>query len=147
MGPMVHCYVDCRSAAWHFRRNTDSLHRLDVVLTVATNKVNECNIKNSKILLSSIPSRNMERIENNMASRSKRTRRNPSAPTENAAVTVTVAHEPGATCDTCAQPRPVLIEQEGGAWMCEVCLGIFSYDEFWRVALINGAYSLGDGDL
>lgn len=59
--------------------------------------------------------------------------------------TVTVAHEPGSECDSCAQPRPVLIEQEGGAWICEICAGMYSGDDFYRSALINGVYSWGDG--
>ncbi len=51
--------------------------------------------------------------------------------------TVTVAHEPDAECDSCALPRSVLIEQPGGAWVCEVCLGAVSMDEFWRASLIT----------
>lgn len=58
--------------------------------------------------------------------------------------TVTVAHEPDAECDSCAMPRSVLIEQESGAWVCEVCLGGASGSEFWKSALIT-TMPWGDG--
>ncbi len=84
-----------------------------------------------------------------MAIRKKGSRRKKSPPTTTpiATYTITVAHEKGSECDSCAQPRPVLIEQEGGVWMCEICLGLYSYDDFWRIALINGVYSWVDVDL
>lgn len=82
-----------------------------------------------------------------MARRIKRTRRDPSAPTEIATYTITVAHEPKAACDACALPRPLLIEQEGGAWVCEICLGMYSSNDLWRSAMINGVYSHGLDDL
>ena len=60
--------------------------------------------------------------------------------------TVTVAHEPDAECDSCAQPRPMLIEQEGGAWICEVCAGTSNNNGFLWAAAINGIYNaIGDG--
>lgn len=59
--------------------------------------------------------------------------------------TITVAHEPHAECDSCAMPRAVLIEQEDDAWVCEICLGDNSYQDFWRTAMVNGVYSWGDG--
>ncbi len=96
---------------------------------------------------SSITPSTTERVCTAMAIRKKRSRRNKSAPTEIATYTITVAHEKGSECDSCAQPRPLLIEQEGGAWMCEICLGLYSYDDFWRMALINGVYSWGDVEL
>ena len=80
-----------------------------------------------------------------MAIGKKRTRRHTDTSTPIATYTVTVAHEPGVACDSCAQPRPLLIEQEGGAWACEVCLGMYSHSDLWRSALINGAFSGGDG--
>jgi hypothetical protein len=49
---------------------------------------------------------------------------------------VTAAHEPRAACDSCAQPRPVLIETEDGQWWCEVCTGQVDGDELWRSAVI-----------
>ena len=49
---------------------------------------------------------------------------------------MTVAHEPAAACDSCAQPRPVLIETEDGQWFCEVCTGDVGDDELWRAAVI-----------
>jgi hypothetical protein len=81
-----------------------------------------------------------------MARRKKRSSRypNPSA-TPIVTYTVTVAHEPGSECDACAQPRPVLIEQESGAWICEICAGDVDDTSFYRMAVINGIYSWGDG--
>ena len=80
-----------------------------------------------------------ERIITTMANRKKRSRRkkgsSPSTPI--LTYTVTVAHEPGSECDSCAMPRPVLIEQEGGAWVCEICLGDVSLTDFWRASLIT----------
>lgn len=81
-----------------------------------------------------------------MAKGSKRSRRNASAPTTPIATyTITIAHEPHAECDACAMPRSVLIEQENGAWVCEICLNGASYGDFWRTSLVNGVYSWGDG--
>lgn len=83
-----------------------------------------------------------------MALRKTRTRSHSGAPskvvTPIVTYTVTVAHEPGAACDACALPRPVLIEQEGGAWVCEICSGNVGGGELWRAAMINGLYSGGD---
>lgn len=79
-----------------------------------------------------------------MAIRKKRSSRHKSKSTPLLTYTVTVGHEPGSECDSCAQPRPVLIEQEGGAWICEVCAGMVSGNDFFRAALINGVYSWGD---
>lgn len=78
-----------------------------------------------------------------MARSKKRSSRHASRTTPIATYTVTVAHEPGAECDSCAQPRPVLIEQEGGAWVCEVCLHGISDDAFWKMGVISGLYSWG----
>jgi hypothetical protein len=58
--------------------------------------------------------------------------------------TVTVAHEPGSECDACSMPRSVLIEQEPGAWVCEMCLDGMNTSDFFRAALVNGLYSWGD---
>lgn len=80
-----------------------------------------------------------------MARRKKRTRGNSGQPTPLITYTVTIGHEPGAECDSCAQPRRVLIEQENDAWVCEICLGTYSYNDFYRTALISGVYSWGDG--
>ena len=72
-----------------------------------------------------------------MARNRKRPRRSESAPQETESeFYVTVAHEPGAACDSCAQPRPVLIETEDGQWFCEVCTGDVGDDELWRAAVI-----------
>lgn len=82
-----------------------------------------------------------------MARRKKRTNRHSSAPTQQEPLityTVTIGHENGSECDSCAQPRQTLIQQEGGAWVCQLCLGDGSYDDFWRTALISGVYSGGD---
>ena len=58
---------------------------------------------------------------------------------------MTSAHEVGTTCDFCAQPRPLLIEQEDGSWLCEVCTGNFSVDDLWRLAVLDAIYpSLGE---
>ena len=79
-----------------------------------------------------------------MALRKTRTSSHASTPTKVTPIvtyTVTVAHEPGAACDSCALPRPVLIEQEGGAWVCEICSGDMSGGELWRAAMITGIYS------
>lgn len=78
-----------------------------------------------------------------MAHSKKRSYSKKSRTTPIATYTVTVAHEPDAECDSCAQPRPVLIEQEGGAWVCEVCLHGISDDAFWKMAVIGGLYSWG----
>lgn len=80
-----------------------------------------------------------------MGLRKKRSSRHKNKSTPLVTYTVTIGHEPGSECDACAQPRPVLIEQEGGAWVCETCLGGGSYGDFWRTALVNGVYSWGDG--
>lgn len=82
-----------------------------------------------------------------MARRKKRTNRKTHSPTTPIVTyTVTVAHEPGAVCDACAQPRAVLIEQESGAWICELCAGLFNDSDFFNAALINGIYNAaGDG--
>lgn len=84
-----------------------------------------------------------ERIRSFMAHSKKRSNSKKSRTTPIATYTVTVAHEPDAECDSCAQPRSVLIEQEGGAWVCEVCLGGASDDAFWKMAVINGLHSWG----
>lgn len=81
-----------------------------------------------------------------MARRKKRPRSNQSKSTPLITYTVSMAHEPTSECDSCAQPRPVLIEQEGGAWICEVCAGMVSHGQFWRMAVINGLYSWDGGD-
>jgi ribosomal protein L37AE/L43A len=83
-----------------------------------------------------------------MASRKKRSRRNkgssPQAPI--LTYTVTVGHERSPECDTCAMPRPVLIEQQGGAWICELCAGFVTGNDFYKLALINGVFNAsGDG--
>jgi len=80
-----------------------------------------------------------------MGLRKKRSSRHKSKTTPIATYTITVAHEPGSECDSCGMPQPVLIEQENDAWVCEVCLGMVSYGDFYRAALINGVYSWGDG--
>lgn len=80
-----------------------------------------------------------------MARRKKRSSRHTSAPTAPIVTyTVTVAHEPDAECDACCMPRPTLIEQESGAWICEMCLDGASGDDLFRAALISGVYSWGD---
>lgn len=79
-----------------------------------------------------------------MARRKKRTSRHTSSSsTPIITYTVTVAHEPDAECDSCAMPRPVLIEQESGAWICELCANGSDSEDLWRAALINGVYSAG----
>jgi ribosomal protein L37AE/L43A len=78
-----------------------------------------------------------------MARHKKRPSRHSRKSTPLVTYTVTVGHEPGSECDSCAQPRPVLIEQESGAWVCQVCLGGLSGDAFWKMALIDGVYSWG----
>jgi len=80
-----------------------------------------------------------------MGLRKKRSSRHKGKKTPIITYTVTVGHEPGSECDSCAQPRPVLIEQDGGAWVCEICLGMVPYGDFYRAALIGGVYSWGDG--
>jgi hypothetical protein len=43
-------------------------------------------------------------------------------------------------------PRAVLIEQQGGAWICEMCAGVADYSGFYGLALINGVFNAaGDG--
>lgn len=80
-----------------------------------------------------------------MVRRKVRSRRNKNKTTPIATYTVTVAHEPGAACDSCALPSPVLIEQEGGAFICEMCTGDMGGGELWRAAMIAGLYSeIGD---
>lgn len=79
-----------------------------------------------------------------MARRKKRSPRGSSKSTPLVTYTVTVGHEPGTECDACSQPRPVLIENEDGAWLCELCSGGASYEDFFGAALINGVYSWGD---
>lgn len=80
-----------------------------------------------------------------MGLRKKRSSRHASKSTPLITYTVTVGHEPGSQCDSCEMPRAVLIEQESGAWVCELCLGAVSGHDFYRAALINGVYSWGDG--
>jgi len=83
-----------------------------------------------------------------MARRKKRSRRHASAPTTPIVTyTVTVAHEPNAECDACCMPRPTLIEQESGAWICEMCAGLSrGGGAFWSMAFFNGIYdAAGDG--
>lgn len=73
-----------------------------------------------------------------MAIRKKRSSGHPSSSsTPIVTYTITVAHEPDAECDACAQPRSTLIEQENGAWVCELCLGEGSHSDFWRSAVIT----------
>lgn len=78
-----------------------------------------------------------------MARSKSRSRRNKNKTTPIATYTVTVAHEPGAACDACALPSPVLIEQESGAFICEICSGDMGGGELWRAAMIAGLYSEG----
>ena len=83
-----------------------------------------------------------------MASRKKRSsRKTSSSSTPIITYTVTVAHEPDAECDGCGMPRPVLIEQEDDAWLCEICCGQSSGGgAFWNMAMFNGLYNAaGDG--
>jgi len=80
----------------------------------------------------------LERIPSAMARNRKRPRRSESASQEaESEFYVTVAHEQNASCDSCAQPRPVLIETEDGQWFCEVCTGDVEGDELWRAAVIT----------
>jgi hypothetical protein len=81
-----------------------------------------------------------------MARRKKRSSRH-SGKSPIITYTVSVAHEPGSECDACAQPRPVLIEQEGGAWVCEICTGGADAGDLWRAALLTGVYSWGGDGL
>lgn len=80
-----------------------------------------------------------------MAIRQKGSRRKKSSSTTTpiATYTITVAHEPDSECDACSMPRSVLIEQESGAWVCEMCLGGVRSEDFFRAALITGLYSWG----
>jgi len=80
-----------------------------------------------------------------MARNRKGPRRSESAPQETESeFYVTVAHERGAACDSCTQPRPVLIETEDGQWFCELCMGEIDEDQLWRAALIT---LIGDSTL
>ena len=73
-----------------------------------------------------------------MARNRKRSRRSEGATQEaESEFYVTVAHERNAACDSCAQPRPVLIETEDGRWFCELCTGEMDGDELWRAAVIS----------
>jgi hypothetical protein len=82
-----------------------------------------------------------------MAIRKKRTSRKKSSPptTPILTYTITVAHEPTSACDSCALPRPTLIEQEGGAWVCEICLGDADMGDYWRASLIQAIPYYGMG--
>jgi ribosomal protein L37AE/L43A len=85
-----------------------------------------------------------------MARRRKRSSRNTGAPSSTTTpiitYTVTVAHEQKSECDACAMPRAVLIEQQGGAWICEMCAGMVDHSGFYGLALINGVFNAsGDG--
>lgn len=91
--------------------------------------------QDSSLQLLPVTASTLERIPSSMARNRKRSRRSESASQETEFY-VTVAHEPGATCDSCAQPRPVLIETEDGQWWCEVCTGQVDGDELWRAAVI-----------
>lgn len=84
------------------------------------------------------PNPTHERNKETMARRKKRSSRHSGSPTTPIVTyTVTVAHEPDSECDSCAMPAPMLIEQEGGAWMCERCIGGVSGNDFWKAALIT----------
>jgi hypothetical protein len=85
----------------------------------------------------------LERIPSSMAQHRKRSGRRQGA-SEEAEFFVTVAQEPGTVCDSCAQPRPVLIETEEGEWWCQVCTGEVDGDELWQAAVIA---LIGDGPM
>lgn len=82
-----------------------------------------------------------------MAKRKSRSNRHPGQSTPLITYTVTIGHEHGAECDACGMPRPVLIEQENDAWICEICAGQDTGRGFWRDAVINGVYSFDGGGL
>ena len=95
-------------------------------------------LEDPAIQLFSVTPSTLERMAQPMARNRKRFRRGEGAPQETGAeFYVTVAHEPHAACDSCSQPRPVLIETEDGEWFCEICTGDVDGDELWRAAVIT----------
>jgi hypothetical protein len=38
----------------------------------------------------------------------------------------------------------MLIEQVGGAWICEICNSGIDGDDLWKAAVIGGVYSGGE---
>lgn len=82
-----------------------------------------------------------------MANRKSRSSRHSHKSTPIVTYTVTVGHEPGSECDSCSMPRSVLIEQESGAWICQMCSGEgMTSGALWRSAMVGGLYSWGGGD-
>ena len=80
-----------------------------------------------------------------MARRKTRSSRHSHKSTPIVTYTITVGHEPGSECDACSMPSSVLIENEQGAYLCDMCSGLVTNGSFWRTAMINGVYSWGDG--
>lgn len=81
-----------------------------------------------------------------MARRKTRSNRHSHKATPIATYMVTVGHEPGSECDACAQPRPVLVENEMGAFICQFCSGDVNNNALWQMAVVNGLYSFDGGD-
>lgn len=78
-----------------------------------------------------------------MAFGKKRSRRHANQPTPAITYTVTIGNE-YTECDSCCMPTQVLIEQQGGAWICQICHGGMSQDTLWRAAVIGGIYDGGE---
>jgi hypothetical protein len=57
--------------------------------------------------------------------------------------TVTIGNE-YTECDSCCLPTQMLIEQVGGAWICEICNSGIDGDDLWKAAVIGGVYSGGE---
>ena len=111
-------------------------HRARVRDHLPLTHVSERHLQGAAIQLLPVTRSTMERIPSSMARNRKRSSRRESAPQETEFY-VTVAHERGSACDSCAQPRPVLIETEDGQWWCEVCTGQVDGDELWKAAVIT----------
>ena len=129
----VHRVIDSRLAGDREPDCAVSLRLRDLVSVV---RFRNGDYQDSSIQLFPIAPSTMERIPSPMARNRKRSGRRESAPQETEFY-VTVAHERGSACDSCAQPRPVLIETEDGQWWCEVCTGQVDGDELWRASVIS----------
>ena len=129
----VHRVIDSRLAG---NRESDCAVSLSLRDSVSIIRFRDGDYQNSPIQLLPIAPSTMERIPSPMARNRKRSSRRESASQETEFY-VTVAHERGSACDSCAQPRPVLIETEDGQWWCEVCTGQVDGDELWRAAVIS----------
>lgn len=132
---MAHCVYRLFDSRLARDREPNRAIPLGLRNLVSLVRIRDGSHQDSALQLLPVTTSTLERIPSSMGDNRERPGRSESA-SEETEFYVTVAHEPGAACDSCAQPRPLLIETEDGQWWCEVCTGQVDGDELWRSAVI-----------